>query len=380
MLHLVNKVYLQIDALLNTDVDRVVISKQYGHPMLPELAERCGGELLDNALSYDELVGEGKKYNTFIDFITTVINRGDETGDTVVICCDRTSFVKVLCAWYKTIFRQPTAQACLTLFKSYAFRQKVFAASRFAGQVPSGRIDFDKDVFQSAFETMQAPSETTRQAFLERIRDSLSVEYLLAGYLADGRHREALKRRLKPLISKDIEKYLYELKELFLLHLNRKEFQSKLQLSKSYSFDNFYEIINDPSPFAQLFFTERIWTTAGVRRPSSNGSINLTAITQEDIALLTEFTRLISSIWSEAGQYEFVNGDLKKLSFIKHFTNDSISEEGLQEVMTFELQDSHSSGSFYSLDIGTVNNYFIDYLLDCQRENNITNIEPYIVA
>ncbi len=55
--------------------------------------------------------------------------------------------------------------------------------------------------------------------------------------------QKRLKTVMRILVKKDLEKYLYELKETFFVHILTKRFTETLDLDKTYDFTNYDEIL-----------------------------------------------------------------------------------------------------------------------------------------
>jgi len=227
--------------------------------------------------------------------------------------------------------------------------------------------------------------------FVDNVRHDISVEFLLATYLSLSHRsaqdellltqlaeaRNALKKSIRPLVVKDLEKYLYELKEIVLVHMQRRELREAMGSTIEYDFSNFSDFINDPAPIVRTFFKQEIWGSSGLGTPSSNGLINFGAISDEDIENLREFTRIAGSIWEEENFYSFIKSDVIKLDFVPFLREDTLSNAALNAILNFELNSNHAAGSFYSIDVSTVNNYFVDFILGEFKNGNHESTATY---
>jgi len=92
-----------------------------------------------------------------------------------------------------------------------------------------------------------------------------------------------------------------------------------------------------------------------------------------------KFTEISGEEWEEENFYRFNKSDKYKLTFLKHITKDVMTDEELKEIIDFELKGNHAAGTFYSIDLETVNHYFIDFVLNCVKENTKEKFQYYCV-
>lgn len=375
MLHLFKKIYVEVDYKISINQDRIVISDEHGNGMLDVLEKNSDGKLLDFSKKFDDII---VKYGSFVKFMQFVSKEQDKTNKPIIIFADKTAFVQIVSNWYKLIFKNPDAEKSYSLFKSYCFREKLFSSGRLSINKIKSNLDFDKIQFISEFNSAVI-SNSDKINFLKDNKSTLSIEYLLSSYLFDGSCKDELKNRVKILIRIDLEKYLFELKEIILVHLLRKKFQKLIGATTVYDFSNFYDMIDDESPLIRVFFKPELWSDQGLVRPSSSGTVNFQNMTQDDVDNIMKFTELAGQEWEEKNFYRFNKSDMGKMAFVKHLQTTNLSDEGLKEIIDFEIRGNHAAGSFYSIDLQTVNHYFIDFVLNSIRENKKENIRHYCV-
>ena len=367
MLHLFKKVYVATDHIIDVSFDRVVISAEHGHDLLESLKASQQGELLAYAKQVKNLIGS--KETAFMDTMDMFDKLGDHTDKTglrVVIYCDNTAFKVIMALWFKLIFAKPNADACVDLLESMVFKYHVFNQGRFSGNSALHKIDIEG--FKKIFNGANKPSAARRKQFITENKAALSFEYLLATYLANGKMKKELKNVMKILLKKDLEKYLYELKEIFFAHILTQRFTKTLGLEKTYDFTNYDEILKDKSEFPSLFLDKNIWKTPYMNIASSGKNVNFDAITPKHIKSFVKFTKLSGACWNEEGIYEFIKSDVSKLDFIKAVSAGEITDKELDTILEVEATYVHAAGSFFSIDLETVNNYFVQGLLDGNKE------------
>lgn len=374
MLHLLKKVYLASDNTIDVNLDRVVISESHGIDTLQSIKVE-GGLLISKAKNVDELVGEGKDYTNLTDFFDTLAKFCYNSDKRVVVYADEVNFIKIITYWYKLVFKNITKPACYNLIENMLFKYCAFHRSRITtGIVSVSEFTINTETFNTVFDTTAV---TNRDEFIESYKQDLSVEALLATYLNTGQFKEELKSSIKTLMSKDLEKYFYELKEIFFVHILTKRFSDRLGLEKSYTFENFREIINDKSRFADLFLTDRIWHSKFMQPISSGKAVKFENITVQDIANFKEYAVIAGSAWVEESAYIYVKSDVNKLDFLGVFTD--FTDELLAKIIDTEATYEHAAGSFFSIDLETVNHYFIQSILDAFETNNQEFLNTYSV-
>lgn len=374
MLHLFKNVYLEVDTNLDIGVDRVVVSEKYGIPVAVEMYEIMspGAVLAQGTTLKEALAG-----STLNDLFFVINERVDQFKKPVVIYVDRAAFLVVATTFFKTMLPHATAADVFKLLKSYSFKEQMFSRSRMSSNPgkPGTLGDFNVGLDEFTIEFNKASRFVSTLS--TQMSNAANVEFYLASYLFDGSKKAELKRALRVLVAKDLEKYLYEIKEIILVHMQRKSLQDKLKVTKTYDFDNFYEVVNDLAPLVRVMFDPAIWSSVGMQHASSKGSINIADITDEQIALLTEYTVIVGNEWEEESFYSFVKSDISKLGFIPFFRTPEFTDAALDAIINFEVNNVHSAGSFYAIDIGTVNNYFVDHVFNAYRNKQLDALRPY---
>ena len=371
MLHLFKKVYVAPDNNIDVSFDRVVISKEHGVDLLDSLKASQPGILLAFAKEVKNLIGsKNLPYTDTVDMFDKLGDHTDKYGKRVIIYCDNQAFMKVMALWFRMIFKKTNKAAAVDLLESMVFKHKLFGQSRFATN--NGNTDEPYEIniegFGKIFDGAQKPSVERRKKFLTENKSALSLEYLLATYLANGKCKKELKTVMRILVKKDLEKYLYELKEIFFVHILTKRFTETLKLDKSYDFTNYDKILKDTSEFPSLFLNDKVWKNPNsLSQPTSGKNINFEAITNKHIASFAKFAQLGGAMWQES-QYEYVKSDISKLDFIECVCGSEMSDKQLDMIIEVESTYEHAAGSFFSIDLETVNHYFVQGLLDGTKE------------
>lgn len=377
MIHLFSKVYLSSDKLIDNNYDRVVISDTYGYPVISTVNLEYG-ELIGHYLSTDEMFlidSDHTGYESWEDFFKKLDAHQTATGQKVMVYADDTALNMVLCAWLKLILPNSDKNSVNNLINALLFKTNAFYKGVWSSN--SGNSDYNVEIpFIDSYDSLNV---TASLEAIELFDSKMSVEYLLASYLANGSKKKELKTSMQILVRKDLTKYLIELKEIFFIHLLTKRFSTLLKFDQDYNMSNITEVVNDSSKFAYVFTSDRIWGYKYLTKPTgSKNEVILENIRSSDIDVFKEFTTLAGTAWSEENTYQYVKSDINKLDFIG-IVND-FTDDLLDKIIDVESTFENSAGSFFSLDLETVNFYLITELLDAYKEGNIDFIKKYALT
>jgi hypothetical protein len=319
----------------------------------------AGGQVSD-------IIGLDKQFKDYKEFFEFLKFYSKSTNNKLVIYANTLALQNLLSNWFKSILPNANSQDITALLKSLAFRLNVFYKGRFRSDNNTDEVN----VFDLNYDESAVASD------LSNLANSVGVEFLLASYLYNGTYKEELKSSIQPLIRKDLQKYLYELKEIFFVHLMTKRFTKDLKFNKDYDFYNFTNVIYDDSKFTELFMNERIWGYPYMAYPADTRlEIRLENITQKDIELFKEFTVFAGAAWCEEGCYIFIKSDINKLDFLSVLSN--FTDESLDKLIDAESTFENSAGSFFSIDLESVNHYQITALLEAHKTNNKDFLKSY---
>jgi hypothetical protein len=108
---------------------------------------------------------------------------------------------------------------------------------------------------------------------------------------------------------------------------------------------------------------------------SFNNEITFSNITKDDIELFKKFNNIAGNSWNEESIYTYIKSDINKLDFLPCLLN--FTDDLLEKIIETEATFSHSAGSFFSIDLGTVNHYLIQSIL--KNKNNKEYLKFYIL-
>jgi len=266
------------------------------------------------------------------------------------------------------MFANPDKTACTELLTNTIFKYDVFGKGRFSRN--AGNTDLTTTIDISSFGTefdAATVDNTEKSNFVTKFKAGFNIEVLLATYYNNGDTKSELKDVIKVLMKKDLEKYLLELKEIFFVHLLNKSFTDKLSLAKTYDWSNYSDVLTDTTTYADLFLTDRIWSYKYMNFASTGDNIKFDGITSTDVTNFKEFTTISGSSWSEENVYAQVKSDVNKLDFLDIYTD--FTDTRLTALLDAEATFENAAGSFFSIDLETVNHYFVQTILENKTDN-----------
>jgi len=374
MFHLFKKIYLAHENIIDVNFDRVVISQANGEAARDYL-QAHHAQLLSYGQSMPDLIGDGKTYSSFTNMLDTLATKSNETGKRIVIYVDNNNFTKFIVNWYKTVLANPDETATLNLINSNIFKYKVFNRGRFV-RVTEGSLGSQITLQDYSTEWANTSVPSDRNTFVTNHKSGFNVELLLATYLNNGNEKTELKNIIQTLMKKDLEKYLFELKEIFFVHYLNSSFATKLNLAKSYNLDNQSDIMDDTTTYAELFLNKRFWKYEYMNTASTGENVDFTEITSTDVTNLKEFTTISGSSWSEENVYTQIKSDVNKLDFLDIYTD--FTDQRLTDLLDAEATFENAAGSFFSIDLETVNHYFVQTILENKEDN--TYLAKYSIS
>jgi hypothetical protein len=367
MLHLFNKIYLATDSVIDNNIDRVVISDPNGIDVL-DYIKNDNGELLAYGKAEADVIGSGKTYTSYVDMFDTLGDKSTSTGKRIVIYADDTNFNKIIAHFYKTMFANPDKTACTELLTNTIFKYDVFGKGRFSRNAGNTDLTTAIDISSFGAEFDAATVDSTEKSnFVTKFKAGFNIEVLLATYYNNGDTKSELKDVIKVLMKKDLEKYLLELKEIFFVHLLNKSFTDKLSLAKTYDWSNYNDVLSDSTTYADLFLTDRIWSYKYMNFASTGDNVKFDGITSTDVTNFKQFTTISGSSWSEENVYTQVKSDVNKLDFLDIYTD--FTDTRLTNLLDAEATFENAAGSFFSIDLETVNHYFVQTILENKTDN-----------
>lgn len=373
MFHLFDKVYLEFDAKISAEINRVVISETCGSPHGKELEG-----LLQDPIYYGrqitDLIGEGKTFSSESDFFKQLKVVGDSSSSPLVVYCDKISFLHLFIAWHKCVLDNVSAHTLWKIFNF--FIEKETYLSNFLDNPNNLTFNqfnihqWDKVVFDNKFDTISVSQD---RIWNSGMIPNLGIELLLLGYIVNPVDilKLALKSKIILLTSRSLLSEIFEAKFELILNYQNKKLQNILEVS---SLATLQELFSQPR--LEIFTDPTIWNEAAVLYPSQSGSsLNLAAVTLKQVTKLIDAYKLVrvqfNGISQETPHVDIIN----RLPWV-------VAGELTDQQLTDLLNNLQFSGSAFGEtdDREKVNTVFIDWMLGLYRASSITEIENLRLA
>jgi hypothetical protein len=371
MFHLFSKTYIDIDAVIDNNENRIVISETCGFPMLEMLQPLYAGFSQSYGETFEDVIGEGKQFATFLDMMQFCYDINQE-GKKIIIYCDQTSYMKIVSHYFKTIFVDINAESAYRICKANFSKDVLVTHRSIAGM--SGHYQNwlpSLEVFTPIFNEAGI-NETQADAFLTNIGNQRSVEYLLASYVYNGSFKEELKNRVYLMLTRHIEEQLKEVWRSIQQNILRKHIQDRLS-TKLYNIDNLTDLLDDPT-FAILKSTNAWRAASGGVNPGRT-PLDLSQYSDEEITLMIRQARL-TFLGNETLEHPTIE---RVIFYIGILRNNQISDQELTDIINFEL-DPPDDQRFWSMkDDETINIFLADFVLETKKYGETSDLAPYLL-
>lgn len=375
MFHLFNKTYIDIDAFINMNIDRIVISKTNGVPLLAVLNQMYAGRLFGYGKTLSDIVGPDKQFPTLLDMLKFCFDYNKSTNKRIVIYCDREAHMELTSAWFKNIFVNIDSDSAYRIVQAY-FAKEILVSQRDVTDLQDHYKVFaiQRDEFTTVFNaTVDNPLD---DGLLNEITGYRSVEYLLASYIYNGSHMEELKNRTYDMIVRHTEEHLKETWRSIQINIMKQSWQEMLY-TKTYTLDNILEIDQDPQ--LQALKNTNAWRAYAGVSELPREQMNITGYSDAEI----------NQIKSQVNKTYFnsPNEDTPHPSFIRkdiyidlcRKPKDQFTEADLITVLDMELNPPDDE-RFYSLkDMVSINIYLADFFFEARKYGRNATLAPYLL-
>lgn len=372
MLHLFKRVYLALDETLDTAKNRVVLSRDFGHPLGHEYNS------IGKLLAYDEtvegLIGSGKTYKNYLDFFEFLSTKHTELNSPVIIYADRHSFIKVGTNFFRAALPLASVKDVFKILSWYTVRQSLLSNSYdFEGTVQNQTRLRNKAGITEAEVAAEFFSGTTNAIdfynFFNDNRADLSLEFIVATYSYNGKCAAELNEMVKGFCIKHAYGSATEARQHIVDQLATEKTKRVLNLADR-PINEMIDVLKQADSTAMLF-DDRIFS----RDDSTiNFDANWRKLTEADIAKLSKtvlkvFRDIVGwpSDLSPGNQliwYGFFTG-------IEHINNPAVWAQYLDTIVDSLLFVTASEPN-------KVNGTLMSYILEA-RKNNRELLRPFVL-
>ena len=149
MIHLFKKVYVATDHTISIDMDRVVISEENGVALMNAYETVASGNLIMYNTTTAGIISEAGSWQEFFVLLKDYTNN---TNKQIVIYCDDTSLLEVLCAWFNSLLPNATESSVKSLISGLMFRYNVFGwTNKMSETRTNDMLDIDSSSLTDAY-------------------------------------------------------------------------------------------------------------------------------------------------------------------------------------------------------------------------------------
>lgn len=379
ILHLFKKVYLTFDIDIDPQRNRLVFSENFGYKMSVDLQDFFSGKCFESEKSIDDLIGEEKKFKDFTDFFSYINNLQTEHDSRLFIYCDINSYQKIITSWFKLIFKNVDANSCLNIINLLFLKRKLLATRNTSIQTIANTSNYYdemikvKNNFVNTFNQTNLGSEEKIVAFYNKIKNFISIEYLLTTYLFNKSNKVLFKNVLSKMINRMLEDAVKEIVlNLFDIVMVRKT-QEKMGL-KQYTSENIMEIFQEES-LKDLFETN---TWRYIDEQGNFDRVDFTKLSVEKKnKIKNAYMLIVKSVYSDISAEE--NYEHNRVDYMYYLKEDGISDEDLNKIIENECRFEMETNLWSAQDQESINLFFTQMALEKYSQNKINELEPYVL-
>jgi len=383
MFHLIDKIYLAPDFMIDVHKDRIVISKENGYIMHEVISKISGGILYKHAQTPSEVVADGN----YLLFFKEIIEFSRNRNRSFYIYADKNALPKIQAEWFSIVLQHVDNDVCKLIYNANAYKFNLLHKSAFSSN--SGQMYGTKNINSDLIEQELSKVKTYKTAYRRKLmidpyKDSIGVEYLLATYLYNGKMKDSLKKSIAVLLKKSFDDILQEYKGIFLSFFTNESFTAKLELKKKYSFNDL-NISADDGRVAEFFLSNRLFKTKEITKASANSNFQFKSMTKEDYETLNIFSAALGSYYTYNESITDFNDGLSPLirdgykwQFLPAVTGD-FTDTLLNKLIDVEASIDYPVGTFYNYHLETVNGFLVQHILKLYKNKDFESLKHFII-
>jgi hypothetical protein len=353
MLHLFDKVYLEIDDKIDINLDRAVISNTHGLKMAEALERHSSGVVIyyttdGTTVDYAQLFKDIKLHT-------------DTSGKRFFIYCDSENFIRIAATWLKTYTNISKANF-ETIINCHVHKERV-------GQ---GRNWVSEDLLYVASIKNHIDLFDSTPAFNPAVLDiDLSFELYLAAYLADNTNSLAvtkLRKQMSMFLRRIYEEIFVDIKSMLLLNILSPTLQTVMGGSGK-TLSNYSEL-----PKISIFLDTTIWNDSKPLVVGSACSFNWDVLTSTKATILGN---TISEIHTDFEGFVHDSTNLSHWNFLQYVVGKDLTSSELSEVIDSIIATPSDNFFIPKTDITNVNYVFCTHLSNLKRDNNLSMLTAF---
>ena len=381
MMHLFRDTYIALDAHVNLNNDRIVISKDNGFLLLEALSV-AGGKLISYGTSISDVLTRAECSSIVELFEKCLAGNIENPGVKLIIYCDNDSYYELIAGWHKILFANIDSASSYNILSTNLASLGIIGAYdhspnqiRYANAIPT------KSNYETIFNNVII-DEPAGVEFLGKISDAKSIEYMIANYLHNGSYVEQIKAPLKLFISKIVKGWFNDIwRNANSAGALRASARTAIGLTSG-GIDNVLAFSDDP-----LY-------NNGFKKICQQSSLDLSALSSEEqVAALSTvntltyiFTIGIEKTLSKGVPEPEKRAPIPRFDRLNTYYNMLVnSPDLLSDVDVTTIIDIELYSFFASYNLGglpskyPVNTYMLEYFYEAVRNNQKELLIPYIL-
>lgn len=369
MLHLFNKVYLEFDNKINVDLDRVVISDQFGVQMSTELEKFTYGVLIRHAKSLEEL----NDIVVFDDLILELKGHGERTNKKIIVYCDKQNYLKFIASWMKLMMPEIDFETFKDIANLTIYRERCVSNTQLSSQ-NAVNIDSIFDPFTDEDWEYGWNNKILGQISPALMGVNISYEFLLANYLAGDRNY------INPLLTtahRFLRRFFQELftdnRQMIVLNINNHRLQEALGYSGT------VDITTNPLKDIEVlkyYNDSEIWSVPTTVSSGVYGICNLDGLSQDKIDGLRN---TVLNVYASFEGMQTNTTVFEALDWLEIACRDEMTQEELDDIISTVSANPFDTCLIPRFDFENVNFPLFLHVLRKYHEGDSDYLQKFII-
>lgn len=360
--------------------------------MLNDLQLVVHAQLLANASTVDDLIGEGKQFENFLTFLNELNRKVEDLGSSIVIYCDKEAYLQISCTWLKAILPNVTMDDAYGVVAANLFQTRMLGTSEltdFTRPYRSTMVDRFVTIQEfNQYYTRTAVDSSLYAGFVNLVRTGLSLEFILASYLYNGSYKDELKAIAHNQIKIGMQLFLYECKTFLIESLLNKQVMDQFSPTVEYTLGNLEQFITDPA--FDVWFEPSIWGVQSVAMPHTKSLIYFDRMTNSQVDKLVAHL----AIWMQqfnAGQKpgtqsagtEINSWFADKVKTLNLCRQSSLSDIDLADLIRIQMGEDENKlefALFESVEQSKFSVYMTEFIRQMYISNRESRLLPFTLA
>jgi hypothetical protein len=368
--------------MIDTNKDRIVVSKKNGYEMHDVLEKISGGILYKFGTTLEKVFEDNP-----IKLFEEIIKFSRDRSRSFYIYADKNNLLKIQIMWFKLILKNPNLKSCYNIYKSNEFRYNLFQKAYYTTSKTNFSTPIEK--FEKEFNSINGFKEIKKKSFTNKYSNKLGIEYQLATYFHSGKLKKELKETMAILLRKSFDDVLNEYKALFLSYYTSNIAAERVGLEKRYSFDDI-DIFTDNSKIAEFFLSGRLWKSNELQKASGSGNFRFDKMTKEDHDTFAKFTVALGPDHARSDvldNYYYTNNSIfprcregYKWQFMSCILKGKFTDELLDRLLLVETNIDSAQNLFSNVHLETVNGFMVQHILRLNKNADQNELRKYVLA